>query len=76
MHCSLLADVSKKFREKDHEIVNTRATVTRLEGRLHEMELALKKNKLEADTEMKALHHRQQRDKELVGIAPLCLFNP
>lgn len=59
-------DVTKRFREKDHEIVNTRATVTRLEGRLHEMELAHKKSKLEADAEMKALHHRQQRDKELI----------
>lgn len=64
----LLPDVTKKLREKDTEIVNNKATVTRLEGRLHEMELANKKDKLNAELEIKTLKHRHQRDKELVGV--------
>lgn len=64
---TLFSDVSKKLREKDTEIINTQATVTRLQGRIHEMELTNKKNKLESDAAIKAMHHQQQRDKALVG---------
>ncbi|KAK8404869.1 hypothetical protein O3P69_001463 [Scylla paramamosain] len=59
-------DVSKKLREKDGEIITTQATVTRLQGRIHEMELTNKKNKLESDAEIRAMQHQRQRDKELI----------
>ncbi|XP_071536263.1 mitotic spindle assembly checkpoint protein MAD1-like [Panulirus ornatus] len=59
-------DITKKFREKDSEIVTSRAKISRLEGRLHDVEVSNKKINLERDAEVETLRRKQHRDKELI----------
>lgn len=60
------SDIRKKFREKDSEIVISRARISRLEGHVDNLELSTKKIKLESEVEVETLRRKQLRDKELV----------
>lgn len=64
--CAYISDISKRFREKDSEIIDAKTTISRLEGRIHAMELSAKKVKTEMDEELERYKRKQQRDKELV----------
>ncbi|XP_042239983.1 mitotic spindle assembly checkpoint protein MAD1-like [Homarus americanus] len=59
-------DITKKFREKDVEIVTAKTMIKRLEGRLQGLDTSSKKARLERDTELEALRHKELRDKELI----------
>lgn len=64
--CSFLSDISKRFREKDSQIIDAKTTINRLEGRIHNMELSAKKAKAEMEEELERFKRKQLRDKELV----------
>lgn len=59
-------DISKRFREKDSQIIDAKTTINRLEGRIHNMELSAKKAKAEMEEELERFKRKQLRDKELI----------
>nr|XP_045594716.1 mitotic spindle assembly checkpoint protein MAD1-like isoform X1 [Procambarus clarkii] len=59
-------DITKKFREKDSEIIGAQAKISRLEGRIRDLEMTTKKAKLERDTELESLRRKQLGAKELI----------
>ncbi|XP_076066370.1 mitotic spindle assembly checkpoint protein MAD1-like isoform X7 [Oratosquilla oratoria] len=68
-------NVSKRFREKNTELVSSKAMISSLESRLQTVEMKSKKDKLEYDTELETLRHRQMRDKELTSAYVHFLLN-
>ncbi|KAK4307541.1 hypothetical protein Pmani_020688 [Petrolisthes manimaculis] len=59
-------DVTKKFREKESEVVSAQADVVKLGRLMQEAEDRYKKALLEKDVEIETLRTKQRRDKELV----------
>lgn len=60
--------MTKKFREKETEVLSTQAEVLKLGRLLQEAEDRHRAEKLEKETELETMKIKQRRDKELVRI--------